>query len=122
MLVRFGWFGAFTTLMLVASSSAQAQRPSITDAPYADRHVLNDGERGEREIARLGQGSWEARTGRFLVASRGLKDLRFRESVILLVDHGSTASMGVMINRPSDTTLFTILPDIEALENRPDVA
>lgn len=48
-------------------------------------------------------------TGRLLVASPGLSDPRFRQSVILLVQHDGQGSGGVIINRPSRLALKEVL-------------
>ncbi len=58
--------------------------------------------------------------GMFLVASRGLVDPNFRRSVVLLVAHDQDGAMGVIVNRRTDLTLSTVLPDIEELADRPD--
>jgi len=59
--------------------------------------------------------------GALLVASRDLRDPNFSEAVVLLVAHGPHGTMGVIVNRPSDTRLATVLPDLEGLRRRPDV-
>ena len=51
--------------------------------------------------------------GSFLVASQKLTDARFRESVILVLQHGPTGSVGLIINKPLAITLdhaFISLP------------
>jgi len=50
------------------------------------------------------------RPGLFLYAAPGVKDSRFAESVVLLVQHGPEGSMGLVVNRPTD------LPIRQALE------
>lgn len=59
--------------------------------------------------------------GKFLVASRNMKDPRFSETVILLVDYSQNGAMGLIINRPTKVKLSSILPDKEALKRRSDV-
>ena len=58
--------------------------------------------------------------GIFLVASRGLTNRHFSETVVLLIEHDETGSLGLIINRPSDFPLTDILPDFELLNSRPD--
>ncbi len=58
--------------------------------------------------------------GKFLVASRNIKDPRFSESVILLVRYDIGGSMGLIINRPIDARLSDALPEIKELRNRND--
>ena len=44
-------------------------------------------------------------TGRFLVASRYLRDPNFARSVVLMIHHSQEGAMGVVINRPSDKSV-----------------
>lgn len=60
--------------------------------------------------------------GRFLVASRGVFGPIFAESVVLLLEHGAEGTMGLIVNRPTESRLGEILPDFEALLERPDRA
>jgi putative transcriptional regulator len=39
--------------------------------------------------------------GKFLVASKSIRDPRFRESVILLLNHDAQGTLGLIINRPT---------------------
>jgi putative transcriptional regulator len=59
--------------------------------------------------------------GMLLVASRDLADPNFSETVVLLVAYGPHGTMGVIINRPSDVKLATVLPSIKALRGRADL-
>jgi putative transcriptional regulator len=58
--------------------------------------------------------------GKLLVASRELSDPHFSETVILLIAYGPNGTMGIILNRPSDVKLATVLPDIKPLRRRPD--
>ena len=60
--------------------------------------------------------------GKFLVASRELNDPNFAESVILLLDYNQNGALGVIVNRPTEVPLATLLPEIKALQKRKDVA
>ena len=40
-------------------------------------------------------------TGKVLVASEGMPDPRFQETVILLVDHDANGAFGLVVNKPS---------------------
>jgi putative transcriptional regulator len=62
----------------------------------------------------------ELAKGKFLVASRKLRDPNFKETVVLLIDYGQDGAMGLVINRPSEITLATVFPDIKALKERKD--
>lgn len=48
--------------------------------------------------------------GRLLVANPLLPDPNFDRSVILVLAHGADGALGVILNRPSDTTLVDVLP------------
>ncbi|MGD9182198.1 MAG: YqgE/AlgH family protein [Desulfobacterales bacterium] len=62
----------------------------------------------------------ELAKGKFLVASRRLRDPNFKETVVLLIDYGQDGAMGLVINRPSEVKLATVFPDIKALKERKD--
>jgi putative transcriptional regulator len=58
--------------------------------------------------------------GKFLVASEKLKDPHFGRTVILLVNYSALGATGLIINRPTETTLHRVLPNIKGLEKMPD--
>jgi putative transcriptional regulator len=58
--------------------------------------------------------------GVFLVANRDLADPNFRETVILIVDHGAEGTRGLIVNRPTDIPFADALPDVEALQRLKD--
>jgi len=58
--------------------------------------------------------------GTFLVASDSLQDPRFRQSVVLLLRHDDQGAMGLIVNRPTRFVLGKVLPEAEALADRPD--
>ena len=62
----------------------------------------------------------ELAKGKFLVASRRLRDPNFKETVVLLIDYGQDGAMGLVINRPSKIKLATVFPDIKELKGRKD--
>ena len=43
--------------------------------------------------------------GKFLLAAPGMTDPNFRETVVLLVEHGDSGAMGLILNRPTDAML-----------------
>lgn len=51
--------------------------------------------------------------GTLLVASPEMADPRFRQSVVLLLEHGQQGTLGVIINRATDVSLTRALPDLE---------
>ncbi len=58
--------------------------------------------------------------GKFLVASQGLLDPRFRETVVLLIDYSASGATGLIINRPTKVALAQALPSIPGLKKRSD--
>jgi putative transcriptional regulator len=52
------------------------------------------------------------RPGLFLYAAPGLKETRFAETVVLLIEHGPDGSMGLVVNRPTDVPLREALEDV----------
>jgi putative transcriptional regulator len=58
--------------------------------------------------------------GKFLVASRSIGDPRFSETVILLLKHDQSGSMGLIINRPTEVRLSSLFPEITGLQKRTD--
>lgn len=59
-------------------------------------------------------------TGKFLVASAELLDPNFAETVVLLVDYNSEGALGVIVNRPTDTLVSEVMPELEAMSDRSD--
>ena len=58
----------------------------------------------------------EPAAGRFLVARRALDDPHFRQTVIYLLRHGSSGTVGLIINRPSGLDLSDALSDIDGMD------
>jgi putative transcriptional regulator len=58
--------------------------------------------------------------GKFLVASRGLLDPRFRETVVLLIDYSANGATGLIINKPTKVALAEALPSMPGLKKRSD--
>jgi putative transcriptional regulator len=56
--------------------------------------------------------------GKLLVANRRLSDPNFAQTVILLLEYSREGAMGVVLNRPTDIGLATVLPQIKALKKR----
>jgi putative transcriptional regulator len=54
--------------------------------------------------------------GKFLVASRGLSDPNFAETVVLLVAYSPLGAMGLVINDPTEARLSSLFPEIEGLQ------
>ena len=54
--------------------------------------------------------------GVLLVASPSLEDPNFRQAVVLVVEHGSEGTVGLILNRPTKLLLSEALPDITVLK------
>lgn len=48
--------------------------------------------------------------GSALVAAPGLLDPNFRRTVVLIIDHTASGSLGVVLNRPSEVPVCDVLP------------
>ena len=58
--------------------------------------------------------NWPQR-GKFLVAMPTLLDPNFRQTVILLCEHGPEGSMGIVLNRPTKAEVSTLVDEFPAL-------
>jgi putative transcriptional regulator len=56
--------------------------------------------------------------GIFLVASPGLRDPNFRQTVVLLCEHGVEGALGVVVNRPTAMLLSEAVPQVPVLEGQ----
>ncbi len=63
----------------------------------------------------------ELRSGALLVATPDLVGPTFQRSVIYLVSHSAAGSLGVVLNRPSETPVFNVLPQWTSLAARSQV-
>ncbi len=110
---------AFVTVMMlfigVAFVPAGADRAGAQDGlvPIAkpQKPELREPEPFDKEVP--------AR-GKFLVATEGLLDPRFRETVVLLIDYNVNGASGLIINRPTKVTLAEVLPSMQGLKKRSD--
>lgn len=57
----------------------------------------------------------------FLVAKRGMRDARFRESVVLVTQPRHGGPWGVIVNRPLETRLADVFTDRESVKKSKDV-
>lgn len=53
--------------------------------------------------------------GVFLVASPSLSDPNFRETVVLVLEHGPQGTLGLIVNRATEMLLSEALPDVSVL-------
>lgn len=56
--------------------------------------------------------------GKFLVATRRIKDMRFFETVILLTQYNKKGTVGLIINRPTKVSAYSLIPDVEGLKHK----
>ena len=56
--------------------------------------------------------------GMFLIATPGLRDPNFRQSVVLLCEHGPDGALGVVVNRPTEIRITEVLPQVPVLEGQ----
>jgi putative transcriptional regulator len=49
--------------------------------------------------------------GQFLVAGKQMRDPNFYRSVVLMVEHGESGSMGLVVNRPSNVSVTRALSE-----------
>lgn len=78
-----------------------SQGPLILPSPYQSRSALFK--------------------GKFLVASQDMKDPRFAETVILLVEYSFNGATGLIVNRPTEVRLSSVFPDVKGMEHRKDI-
>lgn len=57
----------------------------------------------------------ESVRGQLLIAGPRLVDPNFWRSVVLVVDHSEEGAFGVVLNRPSETSVDDAVPELEAL-------
>ena len=65
----------------------------------------------------------EIAKGKFLIAMPILSDPNFRQTVVLLCEHGPEGSLGLVVNRPTDVEVSKLLedfPDLHAVAGLPD--
>ena len=60
--------------------------------------------------------------GMLLVASQNMRDPRFRETVVLVVEYGMGGAAGLILNRPLEVRLAELIPDLPMLGKRKDKA
>src|SRR5207245_8863735 len=56
--------------------------------------------------------------GTFLIATPHLRDPNFRQTVVLMCEHGSGGSLGLVINRRTDQHIMEVLPQATGLPEK----
>jgi putative transcriptional regulator len=54
----------------------------------------------------------ESLKGQLLIASATLLDPNFKQTVVLIAEHGEEGAMGLVLNRPADTLVDEAVPDL----------
>ena len=68
------------------------------------------GEQGARKRRDFRPAEQVVRAGTLLVSSTELVEPTFRRTVIYIIEHNEAGSLGVVLNRPSDTAVHDVLP------------
>lgn len=55
----------------------------------------------------------ESLRGNLLIASPAVRDPKFRKTVVLVAEHTGDGAMGVVLNRPADSTVGSAVPELE---------
>ncbi len=56
--------------------------------------------------------------GIFLIATPSLREPNFRQTVVLLCEHGEEGALGVVINRQTEMNITEVLPQVPILEGQ----
>jgi putative transcriptional regulator len=59
--------------------------------------------------------------GQLLIASPSLLDPNFRRAVVLVTEHGEHGAAGLVLNRPSESTVVDVVPELEPLATYDEV-
>ena len=63
--------------------------------------------------------TYRVRAGTLLLANTDLLEPTFRRSVIYVVEHNDGGTLGVVLNRPSETAVYNVLPQWSKLATKP---
>ena len=58
-------------------------------------------------------GGMKSLRGSLLIASPAVQDPRFRKTVVLVAEHTDDGAMGVVLNRPAESTVGSAVPELE---------
>lgn len=58
----------------------------------------------------------EIAKGKLLIAMPTLQDPNFRQAIILLCEHGPDGSLGLVVNRPTNVEVSTLIEDLPELD------
>jgi putative transcriptional regulator len=57
----------------------------------------------------------ESLRGKLLIASPALTDPNFARSVVLMTEHSEDGAMGIVLNRPAETSASELMPSLESI-------
>ncbi len=63
----------------------------------------------------------ESTTGHLLIAPPNMGDPNFDGTVVYIVDHDEAGALGVVVNRPTDTPIALLIPELAVHVTEPDV-
>ncbi len=86
---------------------------------WCDDGVVAPHEDPEDHVAPAAQ---RVRAGTLLLANTDLLEPTFRRSVIYIVEHNDGGTLGVVLNRPSETAVYNVLPQWAKPAIPPDTA
>lgn len=109
------------TMTFAPGLASNPADPALAGAQHAGRYPVRSFGAAALPVSHFAGDELPAR-GKFLVASPGMTDPRFQETVILLIGYDSTGATGLIINRPTQVTLAELLPFVPGLTKRSDVA
>jgi putative transcriptional regulator len=89
-------------------SSHQTDHAALLSLPASSRLISL----GHRQL------NGRVSKGKFLVASRQIRDPRFKETVILLIQHDLNGTVGLIVNRPTTVRLSDFFPEIKEQPGR----
>lgn len=120
------WFprrATFTAVTILTVALAFLLTGPYTTGAFSGRPVRSQSVQLPATLSVLPvfQSTADLAQGKFLVASRDLGDPNFSETVILLLAYNQGGALGVVINRPTDVPLSSLLPQIKGLQKRKDV-
>ena len=64
----------------------------------------------------------ESLRGKLLIAAPQIVDPHFPRVVVYMAEHTEEGAMGLVLNRPADTTVTEAVPDLEWLASEDDTA
>src|SRR5438045_3183893 len=59
----------------------------------------------------------ESTRGQLLIAGPALLDPNFRRAVVLVIEHSADGALGLVLNRPSESSVAEAVPELEGVLN-----